>query len=142
MEQRVPPANVSDAHWQGTTFYAKYKINDMFEPTLRIEEYRDPDGFTTGVPQRLRGYTLTWNTKLALPRASILMIRPEIRYDRSSAAGTLDTKGAVSGVGQRNSHMVLAPHLSSDPRRPQRGAQPGLPFQSVLLQACQRCRQL
>ncbi|WP_455153141.1 outer membrane beta-barrel protein [Cupriavidus basilensis] len=88
----MPPANVSDAHWQGTTFYAKYKINDMFELTLRIEEYRDPDGFTTGVPQRLRGYTLTWNTKLALPRASILMIRPEIRYDRSSA--NFYTKGS------------------------------------------------
>ncbi|WP_367395230.1 outer membrane beta-barrel protein [Cupriavidus sp. Agwp_2] len=83
-EQRVPPANISDARWQGMTLYARYKINDMFEPALRIEEYRDPDGFTTGVSQKLRGYTLTWNTKLTLPRSNIMMVRPEIRYDRSS----------------------------------------------------------
>lgn len=84
-EERVPPTNTTDARWSGATLYAKYKINDMFEPTLRIEEYSDPNGFTTGVPQKLHGYSLTWNTTLRSSPGSIVMIRPEIRYDRSNA---------------------------------------------------------
>lgn len=83
-EQRVPSAN-KDVGWSGITLYAKYKINEMFEPTLRVENYRDPDGFTTGVAQTLRGYSLTWNTKIAASPGTLLMIRPEIRYDRSNA---------------------------------------------------------
>ncbi|WP_377705531.1 outer membrane beta-barrel protein [Pseudoduganella sp. UC29_71] len=84
-EARVPPANSSDARWSGTTLYAKYKINDTFEPTVRIEDYRDPDGFTTGLAQTIRGYTLTWNTKVAVASTTLIMLRPEVRYDRSNA---------------------------------------------------------
>lgn len=84
-EERVPPANTTDARWSDVTLYARYKINDVFEPSLRIEEYRDLDGFTTGMPQKLRGYTLTWNTKLVVNPWSIVMLRPEVRYDRSNA---------------------------------------------------------
>lgn len=83
-EERVPPFNTTDAKWSGTTFYARYKINDTFEPSLRIENYRDPNGFTTGAAQKLRGYTLTLNTRVPVGK-TMIMIRPEIRYDRSDA---------------------------------------------------------
>ncbi|WP_395400997.1 outer membrane beta-barrel protein [Pseudoduganella sp. UC29_106] len=84
-EARVPPANGNDARWYGTTLYARYKINDTFEPTVRIEDYRDPDGFTTGLAQTMQGYTLTWNTKVAVAPTTLIMLRPEVRYDRSTA---------------------------------------------------------
>ncbi len=83
-ERRVPPTNTSDAKWSGTTLNARYKVNDTFEPSLRIEDYRDPNGFTTGVAQKLRGYTFTLNTRLPVEK-TMVMIRPEIRYDRSDA---------------------------------------------------------
>lgn len=101
-EQRVPPTNTTDVSWSGTTLYARYKINDRFEPTLRIEHYRDPDGFTTGVPQTLRGYSLTWNTKFIPSPGAMLMIRPEIRYDKSSA--NFFTNG--SNFRSRNSQLT------------------------------------
>lgn len=83
-EERVPSANTTDVRWNGTTFYARYKINDTFEPSLRIEDYRDPNGFTTGTAQKLRGYTLTLNTKIPVGK-TLIMVRPEIRYDSSDA---------------------------------------------------------
>lgn len=85
-EQNAINNNSQNTHWQGVAGYGRYKINDMFEPSLRIEYYDDPDGFTTGVPQHLMGYTLTWNTQLVLGphRSSLILLRPEIRYDRSS----------------------------------------------------------
>ncbi len=83
-EARVPPTNTADARWSGTTFYMRYKIDDRFEPSLRIEDYRDPNGFTTGTAQKLRGYTLTLNTRIPAGK-TMVMIRPEIRYDRSNA---------------------------------------------------------
>ncbi|MDA8254293.1 MAG: outer membrane beta-barrel protein [Betaproteobacteria bacterium] len=83
-EERVPPANTTDVRWNGTTLYARYKINDTFEPSLRIEDFRDPNGFTTGTAQKLRGYTLTLNTKIPVGK-TVIMVRPEIRYDRSDA---------------------------------------------------------
>src|SRR5713226_762411 len=78
---------IPDANWSGVTGYARYKINDTFEPSFRIEKYRDPQGFTTGVAQTLKGYTLTLNTKVGQSKGSgsVLLLRPELRYDRSDA---------------------------------------------------------
>ena len=84
-ESLVPPANTTDARWSGNTFYAKYKVSDRHEPVLRIESYRDPQGFTTGVAQKVSSFTFTWNAKLAAPARSMVLVRPELRYDRSSA---------------------------------------------------------
>ena len=80
-----PP--VADAQWYGVTGYARYKLSERFEPSLRLEYYNDPDGFTTGVAQNLRSVTLTLNTKVGLGKGSgsIILLRPEIRYDRSNA---------------------------------------------------------
>jgi hypothetical protein len=87
-----------NAGWNGLTGFARYKVNDWFEPSLRVEYYKDGDGFTTGMDQGLWGYTLTLNTKLGLgkSRGSMVLFRPEIRYDRSS------DKFFTQGNGFRN----------------------------------------
>lgn len=75
-----------NANWNGLTGYARYAVNDWFEPSVRVEYYKDGDGFTTGMDQSLWGYTLTLNTKLGLGKSngSMVLFRPEIRYDVAS----------------------------------------------------------
>lgn len=72
------------AEWLGLTGYLRYKVTEKLEPVARVEYYRDADAFTTGVKQTLWGYTLTMNYKLAVTKGSSLLLRPEIRYDKSS----------------------------------------------------------
>lgn len=78
--------NTKDATWEGVSGYIRYKINDEYEPVFRIEYYDDPDGFTTNVPQHSTSYTLTYNIKFpAGPcKRTLVLIRPEVRYDHSS----------------------------------------------------------
>ncbi|MGI0016137.1 MAG: outer membrane beta-barrel protein, partial [Nitrososphaera sp.] len=73
-----------NALWWGLTHTLRYKVNDYFEPALRLEYYADPDGFTTGVKQRLVGLTLTGNLKYPLGKGFNVIFRPEYRYDRST----------------------------------------------------------
>ena len=73
------------AQWYGIAGYARYKVTDWFEPALRVEWYRDDDGFTTGVAQDLVGLTLTFNLKLGLGKLANILIRPEYRFDISDA---------------------------------------------------------
>lgn len=75
-----------DALWTGVTGYARYKITDWFEPSLRIEYFKDRDGPMTGMKQELLGFTLTLNTILGLGKnkESAILLRPEIRYDIST----------------------------------------------------------
>jgi hypothetical protein len=74
-----------DAQWGGITGWVRYKVTDVLEPVLRIEYYRDDDGFTTGVRQSLVGVTLTLNYKMALPgKFAALLLRPEYRFDYSN----------------------------------------------------------
>jgi len=74
------------AMWSGVTGYARYKINDWLEPSFRIEYFKDRDGLQTGVDQDLLGLTFTLNTKLGLGKSkgSVVLFRPELRYDRST----------------------------------------------------------
>jgi hypothetical protein len=74
-----------DGFWWGLATVLRYKVNDYFEPALRVEYYDDPDGFTTGVKQALWGLTLTGNLKYPLGKGYNVIIRPEYRYDVSSA---------------------------------------------------------
>lgn len=86
-EENAINNHTQDANWNGIAAYARYKINDEHEPSLRIEYYDDPDGFTTNVPQHVTEYTLTWNIKLpaGCNKSYLVLIRPELRYDHSSA---------------------------------------------------------
>lgn len=76
-----------DALWTGPTLYARYAINDWLEPSIRGEYYWDRNGSTTGVPQSLYGLTATLNTKVPIGKAgaSMLLVRPEVRWDHSNA---------------------------------------------------------
>lgn len=72
------------ALWWGLTHTLRFKVNDYFEPAVRLEYYADPDGFTTGVKQRLVGLTLTGNVKYPMGKGFNVIFRPEYRYDRST----------------------------------------------------------
>ena len=71
------------ANWGGVTGYARYKVNDWLEPSLRVEYYNDHQGFTTNVDQDLIGVTFTLNAKLGLGKSkgAVVLLRPEVRYD-------------------------------------------------------------
>ncbi len=77
-----------DALWMGPALYARYAINEWLEPSIRGEYYWDRDGFTTGVPQSIYGLTATLNTKIPIGKAgaSMLLVRPELRWDHSNAS--------------------------------------------------------
>lgn len=75
----------NDALWGGFTFYLRPNIKDRFFPTLRVEYYNDPDGFSTAVAQHLWGYTFTADYRLGKKESfAKVMLRPEIRYDMSN----------------------------------------------------------
>ena len=85
-EEKALASQTQNALWHGVTGYARYKVNDWLEPSLRVEYFKDRDGAMTLLDQDLFGVTLTLNTKLGLGRGngSIVLFRPEIRYDRST----------------------------------------------------------
>lgn len=86
-------AGTQDAQWYGVTGWARYKLTDAFEPSLRVEWYRDADGFTTGVAQDLVGVTLTLGYKIPAGKYGNILIRPEYRFDTSDK--DFFTKGDV-----------------------------------------------
>lgn len=74
-----------DARWGGVALTLRKTIGDHFFPTVRAEYYNDQDGFTTGVGQRLWGTTFTADYRIGGAKSfTKVLIRPEIRYDRSS----------------------------------------------------------
>jgi len=75
-----------DATWGGAALYLRKNVGERFSPTLRAEYYSDPQGFTTGVAQRVIGVTLTGDTRFGGKTSFVkLLLRPELRYDRSDA---------------------------------------------------------
>lgn len=84
--ERTPPSlNGQNAKWDGIMEMVRYQVTPRFSPAFRFEWYRDPQGFTTGVPQNLLGYTITLDYKLGNGRWDRVLVRPEWRYDRSTA---------------------------------------------------------
>jgi hypothetical protein len=77
-------AGIQNAQWGGVTGWVRYKVTDVLEPTLRVEWYRDDDGFTTGVVQTLVGVTLTVNYKIGIGKFGNILLRPEYRFDHSN----------------------------------------------------------
>lgn len=76
------------ARWWGVGAWATYAFADNTELALRFDRIDDSDGartggalgFSPGVRQMLNSYTATLNLK-PMPG---LLVRPEVRYDRSS----------------------------------------------------------
>jgi hypothetical protein len=74
-----------NAHWGGISGLVRYKVLDVLEPVLRVEYYRDAEGFTTGVRQSLVGVTATVNYKIGgIGKFANILIRPEYRFDHSN----------------------------------------------------------
>lgn len=74
------------ATWGGVTGYVRGNIGGRFFPTVRAEYFNDSDGFATGVAQKLWGLTFTADRKLGADTSfAKLLVRPEIRYDKSDA---------------------------------------------------------
>src|SRR5882762_3122579 len=63
-EEGALSGGTKNAHWGGIAGWVRYKVTDVLEPALRVEYYRDDDGFTTGLRQSLVGVTVTINYKI------------------------------------------------------------------------------
>jgi hypothetical protein len=91
-ESDNPGSGASD--WYGAAVYGIYKINDYISAALRLEYYRDDEGFTTGIAGSGLGFTsqdlyeatagVTITPFAADELGRNLKIRPEVRYDYSS----------------------------------------------------------
>jgi hypothetical protein len=90
----VPGEGTAD--WYGLAAYGIYRVNDMVSAAVRLEYYRDDEGFTSGISgagpaigfssQSLYEITagLTITPFPTDPILSNLKVRPEVRYDYSS----------------------------------------------------------
>ena len=74
-----------DVSWAGIAEMLRYRVSERFDPSVRVEWYRDPNGFTTLVPQNLWGFTATFDTFLGKGENDKILIRPEFRYDHSNS---------------------------------------------------------
>jgi len=75
-----------DAIWGGIAVYLRQNVGERFSPTLRAEYFSDPNGFTTGVAQHVVDFTLTGDVRVGGKTSfAKLLLRPEVRYDRSDA---------------------------------------------------------
>ena len=71
---------LDDARWTGLALYAKYQASDLYAPGLRVEYFRDSDGFRTGTKQTLSEVTFTNQFDIN----SNLIFRVELRLDKSN----------------------------------------------------------
>ena len=69
----------SPVTWQGVAGYLRYQPKPWFAVTPRAEYYDDPNGFTTGVTQKIKEATLTMEFK----HKDGLLLRAEYRRDMS-----------------------------------------------------------
>lgn len=82
---------LGDVDWVGYTLWARYKVTDQFEPSLRYEIYRDPDSFTVGTAaHRFDSATVTLNYRIGGPHTHILL-RPEYRWDKADENAAIFT---------------------------------------------------
>ena len=80
------------ATWKGYAAIAKYDVTDANSISVRGESFNDSDGFRTGVAQRLKEVTLTWEARLN----NGLIVRPEFRHDHSDVAAFDFENGAAT----------------------------------------------
>jgi hypothetical protein len=86
--------------WWGVGGYARYEPWPFLVFSLRVEHYADPDGFTSGTPQRLAELTAT--IELRLEAGPLRMtFRPEYRRDQSDVP-------VFATAGARTTHIDTA----------------------------------
>ncbi len=67
------------AEWFGIAGYVKYKAFEDFSFALRVEQFKDTDGFRTSVQQTLNELTLTGEYRVK----SNFILRTDLRFDNS-----------------------------------------------------------
>jgi len=81
LHNQFPGKNAAAAHLSGIAFAARGQVNDLFAVAARLEWMNDADGFSTGVTQKVKEFTLTGEMKLK----EGLLTRLEYRHDWSNA---------------------------------------------------------
>ena len=79
-EEKDPLNAARNSKWYGVAGYAKYEFTDFFSTSIRAEYFNDQDGVRTGIPQKLKGVTITPEFKIV----KNLLVRPEYRHDWSN----------------------------------------------------------
>jgi len=78
-----------DVSWQGVALYARLQATSYWALVPRFEIYDDKDGFTTGLAQKVKEFTITTEQKLG----GKLLTRLEYRRDFSDQAFFLSKTG-------------------------------------------------
>lgn len=73
------PDGKTSSTWKGVAGAAKFQLSSVFAVTPRLEWFEDTDGFSTGVAQDLKEFTITAEAKAAQG----ILARLEYRYDWS-----------------------------------------------------------
>jgi hypothetical protein len=74
------PVGGGHTSWFGTAFATRYQLTKKGAVAGRVEYFKDPQGFATGVAQNLEEATLTGEYKFN----GILLSRVELRRDQSN----------------------------------------------------------
>jgi hypothetical protein len=82
-EEKDPLNGGRNSTWYGIAGYAKYDFTDWFSASVRAEYFVDKDGVRTGIPQTLKGITITPEFRVL----KNLLLRPEYRHDWSNKDG-------------------------------------------------------
>ncbi len=90
----TPNGTTTPVWWSGIAAYAKYAFNENYAVATRYEFYDDHNGFTTGTPQDLNEFTLTFDRTVSRH----LLTRWEFRRDMSNQPTML--RGTVPTTAQ------------------------------------------
>ena len=81
----------SKAKWDGLAAYANYQINDPWRVSVRVESFKDTDGFRTGVIQTWKEGTVT----VGYAASKNMELRGEVRKDTSDVASFAYSDGTA-----------------------------------------------
>jgi Putative beta-barrel porin-2, OmpL-like. bbp2 len=81
LHNQNPGKNAGGAHVDGIAFAARGQVTELFALAARLEWMNDASGFSTGVTQKVKEFTLTGEIKLK----EGLLTRAEYRHDWSNA---------------------------------------------------------
>jgi hypothetical protein len=90
----TPNGTTTPVWWSGIAAYVKYAFNENYAVATRYEFYDDHYGFTTGTPQGLNEFTLTFDRTVSRH----LLTRWEFRRDMSNQPSML--RGTVPATSQ------------------------------------------
>lgn len=85
----LPNDTFGEARWQGIVGYINYKFNDCWRISLRGEDFDDPQGYRTGIPQNIIEGTFT----LGYAPFKNFELRAETRRDRSNVNSYKEKNG-------------------------------------------------